>query len=110
MIVPQDFVTVARDAPKHVADFFARQNDACIEEFLAGEHKDEDFANEGASHNGDKQAQHLWKRNATVITFSHFVPRQELCPEKRFLLEPMLPKVDIGYERIFSLRPATRDQ
>ncbi|EKU20676.1 hypothetical protein NGA_2065300, partial [Nannochloropsis gaditana CCMP526] len=29
----------------------------------------------------------------TVISFSHFLPREELCPEKRFLLEPMLPKV-----------------
>ena len=29
----------------------------------------------------------------TVISFSHFLPRQELCPEKRFLIEPMLSKV-----------------
>ena len=28
-----------------------------------------------------------------VISFSHFLPRQELCPEKRFLIEPNLPKV-----------------
>lgn len=28
-----------------------------------------------------------------VISFSHFVPRQELCPEKRFLIEPNLSKV-----------------
>ena len=33
------------------------------------------------------------KINDTVISFSHFLPRQELCPEKRFLLEPLLPKV-----------------
>lgn len=26
----------------------------------------------------------------TVISFSHFAPRQELMPEKRFLIEPML--------------------
>lgn len=31
--------------------------------------------------------------NDTVISFSHFLPRQELCPEKRFLLEPFLSKV-----------------
>ncbi|XP_057544420.1 uncharacterized protein LOC130823707 isoform X1 [Amaranthus tricolor] len=28
-----------------------------------------------------------------VITFSHFVPRQELCPEKRMLFYPKLPKM-----------------
>lgn len=27
-----------------------------------------------------------------VISFSHFLPRQELCPEKRFLIEPNLTK------------------
>ena len=29
----------------------------------------------------------------TVISFSHFLPRQELCPEKRFLTEPLLSRV-----------------
>jgi hypothetical protein len=28
-----------------------------------------------------------------MISFSHFLPRQELCPEKRFLIEPGLTKV-----------------
>lgn len=28
-----------------------------------------------------------------LITFSHFVPRQELCPEKRMLFYPNLPKI-----------------
>ncbi|KAL4632849.1 hypothetical protein ACB092_04G081000 [Castanea dentata] len=28
-----------------------------------------------------------------IITFSHFVPRQELCPEKRILFYPKLPKI-----------------
>jgi len=35
----------------------------------------------------------LVQKNDTVISFSHFVPRQECCPEKRFLLEPLLSKV-----------------
>ena len=35
----------------------------------------------------------LVQMNDTVISFSHFVPRQECCPEKRFLLEPLLSKV-----------------
>jgi len=33
------------------------------------------------------------KDNDTVISFSHFLPRIELLPEKRFLLEPLLSKV-----------------
>ncbi|CAN6577682.1 unnamed protein product [Malus baccata var. baccata] len=28
-----------------------------------------------------------------IISFSHFVPRQELCPEKRMLFYPKLPKI-----------------
>ena len=35
----------------------------------------------------------LVQENDTIISFSHFLPRQELCPEKRFLLEPLLAKV-----------------
>ena len=44
----------------------------------------------------------------TVISFSHFLPRQELCPEKRFLLEPLLAKVigsDFLEEQIRRLKP-----
>ena len=44
----------------------------------------------------------------TVISFSHFLPRQELCPEKRFLLEPLLTKVvgsDFLERQIRRLRP-----
>eukprot|EP01036_Dinobryon_divergens_P027409 gene27409-36181_t len=32
-------------------------------------------------------------KRETVISFSHFVPRTELCPEKRFLLDPKLSAV-----------------
>ncbi|KAL2939261.1 hypothetical protein RDABS01_023495 [Bienertia sinuspersici] len=28
-----------------------------------------------------------------ILTFSHFVPRQDLCPEKRMLFYPNLPKI-----------------
>lgn len=35
----------------------------------------------------------LVQKDDTIISFSHFLPRQELCPEKRFLLEPLLAKV-----------------
>jgi len=34
--------------------------------------------------------------STVVISFSHFLPRQELCPEKRFLIEPNLTKVCSG--------------
>jgi hypothetical protein len=33
------------------------------------------------------------KESDTIISFSHFLPRQELCPEKRFLIEPLLSRV-----------------
>ncbi|PIN24851.1 hypothetical protein CDL12_02432 [Handroanthus impetiginosus] len=32
-------------------------------------------------------------RCSHIISFSHFVPRQELCPEKRMLFYPNLPKI-----------------
>jgi hypothetical protein len=44
----------------------------------------------------------------TIISHSHFVPRIELCPEKRFLLEPHLAKVigsDMLEYQIRRLRP-----
>jgi hypothetical protein len=31
--------------------------------------------------------------DATVLSFSHFVPRNELSPEKRYLISPLLSKV-----------------
>jgi len=48
------------------------------------------------------------KESDTVISFSHFLPRQELCPEKRFLIEPLLAKVvgsDPLEEQIRRLQP-----
>lgn len=43
-----------------------------------------------------------------IISFSHFLTRQELCPEKRFLTEPLLSRV-IGSkpleEQLFRLQP-----
>ncbi|XAR53142.1 hypothetical protein NMG60_11021564 [Bertholletia excelsa] len=37
------------------------------------------------------------KSCSQIITFSHFLPRQDLCPEKRMLFYPNLPKI-IGSE------------
>eukprot|EP00257_Ricinus_communis_P026892 XP_025014306.1 uncharacterized protein LOC8286474 isoform X2 [Ricinus communis] len=42
--------------------------------------------------NGDK-IKVIQRTCSQIITFSHFVPRQELCPEKRMLFYPNLPKI-----------------
>ena len=47
------------------------------------------------------------EREADVLTFSHFLPRLELCPEKRMLFYPNLPKAvgsNFLLERIRNLR------
>lgn len=42
----------------------------------------------------NEDAVKLIKNTCTqIITFSHFLPRQELCPEKRMLFYPNLPKI-----------------
>jgi hypothetical protein len=44
----------------------------------------------------------------TVISFSHYLPRPELCPEKRFLTEPMLAKAvgsDVLESQVRRLQP-----
>ncbi|KAK9278509.1 hypothetical protein L1049_028076 [Liquidambar formosana] len=35
----------------------------------------------------------IQRTGSQIITFSHFLPRQELCPEKRMLFYPNLPKI-----------------
>ncbi|WOK98897.1 hypothetical protein Cni_G07609 [Canna indica] len=35
----------------------------------------------------------IQRNSSHLITFSHFLPRQELCPEKRMLFYPSLPKI-----------------
>ncbi|KAG8368682.1 hypothetical protein BUALT_Bualt15G0071100 [Buddleja alternifolia] len=35
----------------------------------------------------------IMRRCSHIISFSHFVPRQDLCPEKRMLFYPNLPKI-----------------
>lgn len=47
-------------------------------------------------------------RSVTVISFSHFLPRQELTPEKRYLVDSFLPKVsgsDALEQQIRRIRP-----
>lgn len=62
------------------------------------EHNGHNEHNEHNGHNINKKistahGSPLVFEGDTVISFSHFLPRQELCPEKRFLLEPMLARV-----------------
>ena len=47
-----------------------------------------------ATANADGRSHSLSERPATepLVSFSHFLPRQELLPEKRFLLLPTIPK------------------
>jgi len=86
-----------------IAEFFARQNNACIEAFRS---KGGDAAepppgikNAGRSNTssgGSLGGGGAGGASTKVISFSHFVPRQELCPEKRLLWEPQLTKVSFG--------------
>lgn len=44
----------------------------------------------------------------TVVSYSHYLPRLELCPEKRFLTEPLLAKVvgsDVLESQVRRLQP-----
>ncbi|KAI4365782.1 hypothetical protein MLD38_021740 [Melastoma candidum] len=57
--------------------------------------KDESLAAFFDSMNNSKQdaIEDIQRKCSQIITFSHFVPRQELCPEKRMLFYPNLPKI-----------------
>lgn len=41
----------------------------------------------------DNAIKEVQNSNCQIITFSHFLPRQDLCPEKRMLFYPNLPKI-----------------
>ncbi|KAK4800745.1 hypothetical protein SAY86_021232 [Trapa natans] len=45
------------------------------------------------NHQYEDAIEHIRETCDQIITFSHFVPRQELCPEKRMLFYPNLPKI-----------------
>lgn len=85
-----------------IAEFFARQNDACIEAFRSkggdaaeapSSGKDGGSSSSSNGSLGGGGGGGGGGASTKVISFSHFVPRQELCPEKRLLWEPQLTKV-----------------
>lgn len=69
-----------RGASEHISAHFAKANEKRIEAALSVVDGDDN-------------------KDVSVITMSHFVPRIELLPEKRFLVDPHLPKVS-GSKRI----------
>lgn len=82
VVAKEDFVSTTT-ASTALADLFAAMN----EPFLARDPLLADPAARRAGEGGNGEGE------VVVISFSHFLPRQELCPEKRFLIEPNLPKV-----------------
>jgi hypothetical protein len=62
--------------------------------------------NKKNNHNNNNEEKE--KEEETIISFSHFVPRIELLPEKNFLLEPLLTRVvgsDFLEKQIRLLKP-----
>ncbi|XP_019195770.1 PREDICTED: uncharacterized protein LOC109189612 [Ipomoea nil] len=48
---------------------------------------------DGMNDKNQEKVREMQGRCHQIISFSHFVPRQELCPEKRMLFYPNLPKI-----------------
>lgn len=77
-----------------LAESFAEVNEPFLFQPFAEKHGSSDgpvTANEPSSQT--TLTSPIVNERNTIISFSHFLPRQELCPEKRFLLEPLLTKV-----------------
>ena len=101
MVSGMDFVTTRNDShpetPLTLSSMFAELNEPFIKRAVSmrtckpqntGDGAIEPASAQGSEHTGTK---------TPVITFSHFLPRQECCPEKRFISEQHLMKV-IGTE------------
>jgi hypothetical protein len=81
-----------------LADFFASLNDDCLAAFASETAATADGSSGSHNSSGGSVADSCSDSSATtvkpvIISFSHYVPRVELCPEKRFLTEPNLAKV-----------------
>lgn len=96
VVAKEDFVSTTTDSTA-LADLFAAMNDPYLarDPLLADPAARREEGGEGAG-----------AGPVVVISFSHFLPRQELCPEKRFLIEPNLPKVWIHVCRHICIWPS----
>jgi hypothetical protein len=73
--------------------FITPRNKECLQEIIEGRSQNEEMNENGYNRNKRYVGSPYIKSSDTLITFSHFLPRQELCPEKRFLREPLLTRV-----------------
>lgn len=102
-----DFITTpdTTDGPApDLCSMFAELNDPFISRTLAAR---ETQLQRDRQSESDEIASHS-APESPLITFSHFLPRQECCPEKRFLTEQHLMKVvgsTILDTQIRALRP-----
>jgi hypothetical protein len=84
-----------------LADFFASLNDDCLTAFASEAAATADSSSDSHSNIGTTSSSVTDSNSGSsassvkpvIISFSHYVPRVELCPEKRFLTEPNLAKV-----------------
>jgi hypothetical protein len=99
LISSADFISTSRKtSDTRIAEAFGLMNEA----FLYPPEELKPLAH------GQVTGSPLAKTNDFILSFSHFLPKQELCPEKRFLLEPLLSRV-IGScpleEQVLRLKP-----
>jgi len=94
IISPEEFKTVdaARDITK-LADAFAQLNEPFLCNVDAAGSSSASLVGDSRVSSSTRHDCPLAQEGDTVISFSHFLPREELCPEKRFLIEPLLTRV-----------------
>lgn len=99
LISSDEFITTSRTVSNtRIAEAFGQMN----EPFLYPPNESKFLRH------GQREGSPVAKSNDFILSFSHFLPKQELCPEKRFLLEPLLTRV-IGScpleEQVMRLKP-----
>lgn len=90
LVKHSDFASTAVDDIA-LAKFFGQLNERSIAWTRKQHRHDGDDGDDDRVGDGDDDYDNC--SSSMVMTFSHFLPRLELCPEKRFLLQPQLPKV-----------------
>lgn len=94
LISSEEFPTITKDCRK-LSQAFAHLNEAFLPPIGENDHSEERKLSPfiESYYQRHPHLSDLSSSPPTVISFSHFVPRVELTPEKRFLLEPQLSKV-----------------